>query len=36
MGQKWTLTNIYAPCSPEGKLNFLNWFKNIDIPEDHL
>jgi exonuclease III len=22
-GQKWTLTNIYAPCTSEGKLNFL-------------
>jgi hypothetical protein len=35
-GQKWTLTNIYASCTPEGRLNFLNWFWNIDIPEDHL
>jgi hypothetical protein len=30
-GENWILTNIYAPCTSEGKLNFLNWFKNIDM-----
>jgi hypothetical protein len=35
-GQRWSLTNIYAPCTPERKINFLNWFGNIDNPEDHL
>jgi len=29
---KWSLTNIYAPCTPEGKQSFLNWFKNLQIP----
>lgn len=23
------LTNIYAPCTAEGKATFLNWFKGI-------
>jgi hypothetical protein len=26
--------NIYAPCSNEGRLEFLNWINNIDMPED--
>jgi hypothetical protein len=36
IGQKWTLTNIYTPCTPEGKLNFLAWFRNISVPGDNL
>jgi exonuclease III len=35
-GQKWILTNIYAPCTPEGKMTFLGWFRNIYIPDDQL
>jgi hypothetical protein len=35
-GQKWILTNIYAPCSPDGKLAFLRWFKNVYMPDDCL
>jgi len=31
----WVLTNIYAPCTPQGKREFINWFKNIQIP-DHI
>jgi hypothetical protein len=31
-GEHWILTNIYAPCTSEGKLAFLNWFKNIEMP----
>jgi hypothetical protein len=30
----WVLTNVYAPCTPEGKLEFLDWFHNIDMPID--
>lgn len=33
-GEIWILTNIYAPCTPEGKLAFLNWFKHIDMPDE--
>jgi hypothetical protein len=33
-GQSWMLANIYAPCSPEGKLEFLSWFKGICVPDD--
>jgi exonuclease III len=29
----WILTNIYAPCTPEGRDEFLEWFSNIDMPE---
>jgi hypothetical protein len=32
----WIITNIYAPCSPQGKLDFLNWFSNINMPSDKL
>jgi exonuclease III len=35
-GQKWILTNIYAPCTADGKVAFLNWFKNIYMPEEKL
>jgi endonuclease/exonuclease/phosphatase family metal-dependent hydrolase len=33
IGQKWILTNIYAPCTADGKLDFLSWFKNIGMPD---
>jgi hypothetical protein len=33
-GAQWVLTNIYAPCTPEAKQEFLNWFHNIDMEED--
>jgi exonuclease III len=26
----WILTNIYGPCQPERRANFINWFSNID------
>lgn len=29
----WLLTNIYAPCSPQGKVDFINWFKHINMPD---
>jgi hypothetical protein len=28
------LTNIYGPCTLDGKLDFLRWFKNISMPDD--
>jgi hypothetical protein len=28
----WVLTCVYAPCTPEGRTLFLNWFKNITMP----
>ena len=28
----WVLTNIYAPCTPNGKRSFLEWFGNIQMP----
>lgn len=31
----WLLTNVYAPCTHEGKRAFLDWFKNIQMP-DHI
>jgi exonuclease III len=35
---KWKLICIYAPCTPEGKTLFLDWFKNMQIEneEDYL
>jgi exonuclease III len=30
----WILSNIYAPCMPEGKHDFLEWLHNIDMPDD--
>jgi exonuclease III len=32
--EAWLLTTVYAPCTPNGKRAFLNWFKNIQIPDD--
>jgi hypothetical protein len=32
-GATWVLTNIYAPCPPEGKLDFLNWLHDFELPE---
>jgi hypothetical protein len=32
--QTWVLTNVYAPCTSEGKRDFLNWFKNIHMPDN--
>jgi hypothetical protein len=30
----WILTNIYAPCTYSGKRDFLQWFTDIQMPED--
>jgi exonuclease III len=30
----WILTNIYGPYIAERKAIFLDWFSNIDMPED--
>ena len=30
--EPWILTNIYAPCTAPGKRAFLQWFKNINMP----
>lgn len=32
--ESWILTNVYAPCTDEGKRNFINWFKHIQMPEE--
>jgi hypothetical protein len=33
-GIPWILTNIYAPCTPDGKVEFFNWFNSIDMSID--
>jgi hypothetical protein len=33
-GASWILTNIYAPCTSEGGAEFLNWFSDIDMPDE--
>jgi exonuclease III len=30
----WILTNFYGPCSSEGKLAFLDWFKHIEMADE--
>lgn len=30
----WTLTCVYGPCTPEGKISFMNWLKEIFMPQD--
>lgn len=30
-GEAWILSNVYAPCTAEGKMDFLNWFKHVDM-----
>jgi len=29
----WVLTCIYGPCLPEGKIQFVNWLKNVQMPD---
>lgn len=29
----WVLTNIYAPCTPAGKKDFVDWFQNVQMPD---
>jgi exonuclease III len=31
----WSLLNIYAPCTHDGRIEFLQWFSNLDIDPDH-
>ena len=31
--EPWILTNIYAPCTAPRKRAFLQWFKNINMPD---
>lgn len=33
-GIPWVLTNIYAPCTPDGEALFLDWIKNISMLDD--
>lgn len=30
----WILTNVYGPCTAEGKRIFAHSLKNIEMPED--
>jgi hypothetical protein len=32
--EKWLLTNIYGPCHSDQKVVFLEWFSNIDMPNN--
>jgi hypothetical protein len=32
--ESWILTNIYGPCLFERKALFLDWFTNIDMPDN--
>jgi hypothetical protein len=33
-GARWILTNVYAPCSPDERQDFLNWMNDIDMSVD--
>lgn len=30
----WVLTCVYGPCTSEGKGLFINWLKNIEMPDN--
>jgi exonuclease III len=30
IGQEWYLTNVYGPCTANGKVNFTNWLYDYD------
>jgi exonuclease III len=32
--EKWIITNIYGPSQSDRKSSFLEWFSNIDMPDD--
>lgn len=32
--ESWILTNVYGPCDSDGKQNFTNWLKQIEMPQD--
>jgi hypothetical protein len=32
-GMAWVLTDIYAPCTTDGKLEFLNWLHDFELLE---
>jgi hypothetical protein len=34
--ESWIITNIYVLCTPHGKIEFINWFSNINMPFDKL
>lgn len=34
-GDEWLLTNIYGPSTHKGNCNFIEWLKNIHMP-DHI
>lgn len=31
---KCVLTNVYGPCTSEGKIEFTSWLKSIQMPDD--
>lgn len=33
-GSQWFLTCVYGPCAPEGKVLFIDWMKNIQMPDE--
>jgi hypothetical protein len=33
-GAIWVLTNIYAPCTSERKVAFLNWLHDFELSEE--
>jgi exonuclease III len=34
LGAVWVLTNVYAPYTTEGKIEFMNWLHDFVIPDE--
>lgn len=30
----WNLLNVYGPCTPDGKREFTNWLKHVNLQND--
>jgi hypothetical protein len=33
-GETWYLTNVYGPCQPDIRSDFINWFHNFPMDDD--
>lgn len=32
--ESWILTSVYGPCDSDGKIAFIDWLENIQMPDD--
>ena len=33
-GDSWFLTNVYGPCQPNERADFINWFQNFSMADE--